>query len=75
MSVIFTDMYWIRDTIQSCQHKRPSLRYIQAEPGHEQPNYPVPAILPKHTKLIDLGYVSALNGFDVDAVFDWYVRL
>lgn len=38
-------------------------------------NYPVPAILPKHTRLMHLGFVSAENGFSIEAVFNQYIRL
>lgn len=44
--------------------------------GNGKPNYPVPALLPKQTfdSLFDLGFVSAWNGFDVELVFNQFIK-
>jgi hypothetical protein len=61
------------DTLQACCG---SLGYfLPYMRGEYPPNYPVPAILPKHTKLVHLGYVSAENGFSIEAVFNQYIRI
>lgn len=43
--------------------------------GHYRPNFPVPAIRTRtFNSLYKLGYVSAENNFDVDAVFEYYIK-
>jgi len=43
--------------------------------GWSKPNYPMPAIRYRTvSSLIKLGYVSALNEFDVEAVFQYFIE-
>lgn len=40
-----------------------------------KPNYPMPALRYRTvSSLINLGYVSALNDFDTDVVFEHYIK-
>lgn len=61
------------DTAIACAaSNKNAFRYTH---GAMEPNFSMPAIRYRTvSSLIKLGYTSALNGFDVDVVFDYYIK-
>ena len=52
-----------------CKYTKHELAYLY---GLDKPNYPVPAI--RQRDWIEIGYLSALNGFDTSQAFEFIKR-
>lgn len=54
------------------EHDRTAYMYAR---GETKPNYPMPALrMRTFNSLVKLGFTSAENNFDVDTVFEYYIK-
>lgn len=79
--IVIEKLYGIRQRVALAMVKEGLVPVTKAETlyacGYREPRYPLPAIPQQRSfkTLYNLGWVSALNDFDVDTVFNNHIKL
>lgn len=77
MDTIIVENFGKRLTFALCNAERQIHCTVNHEyvTGRAKPNYPMPAIrMRTFDSLVKLGFTSAENNFDVDTVFEYYIK-